>query len=56
MEMARRMGISQPLVSSWECGRLTPSIWDVTKIESVCSAEPGEILMQIAYPKGGARG
>jgi len=56
MELARRMGVSQPLVSSWECGRLTPSIWDVTKMESVLSVGAGEMLMQIAYPKANRDG
>lgn len=51
MELARRLGVSQPLVSSWECGRLTPSIWDITRLESVLSTEQGEMLLQIAYPK-----
>jgi transcriptional regulator with XRE-family HTH domain len=51
MELARRLGISQPLISSWECGRLTPSIYDITRLESVLGTELGEILLQIAYPK-----
>lgn len=51
MELARRLGISQPLISSWECGRLTPSIYDVTKLEMVLGTNNGEILLQIAYPK-----
>lgn len=52
MELARRLGISQPLVSAWECGRLTPSIWDISRLENVLSSERGEILLQIAYPNG----
>jgi len=51
VELARRLGVSQPLVSSWECGRVTPSIIDVANLEKTMETEPGEMLFQIAYPK-----
>jgi hypothetical protein len=38
-------------VSSWECGRVTPSIIDVANLEKTMETEPGEMLFQIAYPK-----
>jgi transcriptional regulator with XRE-family HTH domain len=51
VELARRLGVSQPLVSSWECGRVTPSIIDIATLEKTLDTEPGEMLFQIAYPK-----
>lgn len=50
-ELARQLGISQPLVSSWECGRVTPSIVDIRNIEQALRTEQGEMLFQIAYPR-----
>jgi transcriptional regulator with XRE-family HTH domain len=51
VELARSLGVSQPLVSSWECGRVTPSIVDIVSIETALNTEPGEMLFQIGYPK-----
>ena len=51
VELARQLNVSQPLVSSWECGRVTPSIYDVATLERVLKTEVGEMFFQIAYPK-----
>ena len=50
-ELARRLGVSQPLVSSWESGRITLGIKDIVAIEQVLELDEGSMLMQIAYPK-----
>lgn len=50
-ELARQLNVSQPLVSSWECGRVTPSIYDIAVLERVLKTECGEMFFQIAYPK-----
>jgi transcriptional regulator with XRE-family HTH domain len=49
VEVARRLDVSQPLVSSWECGRVTPGINDVRRLEKLFNTEPGEMLFKIAY-------
>lgn len=49
--LAELLGISQPLVSSWECGKVTPGIDDVANIERVLHAPQGSLLFAIAYPK-----
>jgi transcriptional regulator with XRE-family HTH domain len=49
-ELARRLGVSQPLVSSWESGRITLGIEDVVAIEEALQMDEGTILMPLAYP------
>ena len=50
-ELARRLGVSQPLVSSWESGRITLGVEDIVAIENALEIEEGSLLMPIAYPK-----
>jgi transcriptional regulator with XRE-family HTH domain len=49
-ELARRLGVSQPLVSSWESGRIKLGIEDAVAIELALDLEPGWVLFSIAYP------
>ena len=51
MRLADLMKVSQPLVSSWECGKVTPSIDDIVGIETALHLEQGSLLFAIAYPK-----
>jgi transcriptional regulator with XRE-family HTH domain len=53
MRLAQLLGISQPLVSSWECGKVTPGIDDVARIETVLGVNRGGLLLPIAYPVAG---
>ena len=54
MRLAQLLGISQPLVSSWECGKVMPGIDDVARIESALGVTRGALLLSIAYPTEGA--
>lgn len=49
-KLAQLLSVSQPLVSSWECGKVTPGIDDVANIETVLNYPQGELLFRIAYP------
>lgn len=49
-ELAKQLGVSQPLVSSWESGRITMSIEDVVAVEKALDYEEGGMLSLIAYP------
>lgn len=51
VQVAGLLDVSQPLVSSWECGRVMPSIKDVRRLEELFNTEPGEMFYQIAYPQ-----
>ncbi len=48
--LALLMNASQPLVSAWECGKVTPAIDDVVAIEKALGCEQGSLLFAIAYP------
>tara|TARA_R110000822_G_scaffold121075_1_gene254789 strand:- start:10470 stop:10718 length:249 start_codon:yes stop_codon:yes gene_type:complete len=50
IKLAQLLGISQPLVSSWECQKVTPGIDDVARIEGVLGVARGSLLFAIAYP------
>ena len=50
IRLAQLLVISQPLVSAWECGKVTPGIDDVARIEQVLDTEQGSLLFAIAYP------
>ncbi len=49
-KLAVLMGASQPLISAWECGKVTPGIDDIVAIENALDVERGSLLMAIAYP------
>lgn len=49
-KLAVLMGASQPLVSAWECGKVTPGIDDIVAIETALNVEQGSLLFAIAYP------
>lgn len=49
VRMADLLGISQPLVSSWECGKVTPGIDDLARIEQVLGVDKGTLFVAIAY-------
>jgi transcriptional regulator with XRE-family HTH domain len=49
-ELARRLGVSQPLVSSWESGRITLGVQDIVAIEEALEIDQGAILYPVAYP------
>lgn len=51
VRMASLLGISQPLVSSWECGKVTPGLDDVARIEQVLGVARGSLFVSIAYGK-----
>ena len=50
MKLAELMGVSQPLVSSWECGKVTPAIDDIVAIEKALCLEQSSLLFAVAYP------
>ena len=47
VELSNRLQVSQPLVSSWECGRVTVGIDDVLNIEAALGLSRGSLLLQI---------
>lgn len=49
IKLAELLGVSQPLVSSWECGKVTPGIDDIARIEIALNFPQGELLFAIAY-------
>jgi ribosome-binding protein aMBF1 (putative translation factor) len=51
MRLAELCGVSQPLVSSWECGKVTPNIDDLVAVEEALHIEEGTLVLSIAYPK-----
>jgi ribosome-binding protein aMBF1 (putative translation factor) len=51
MRLAELCGVSQPLVSSWECGKVTPNIDDLVAVEEALQIEEGTLILSIAYPK-----
>jgi ribosome-binding protein aMBF1 (putative translation factor) len=46
--LSQRMGVSQPLISSWENGRTCPSIEDVVAIEKALQLNPCDLVTKIA--------
>ena len=50
MKLAELLSVSQPLVSSWECGKVTAAIDDLVAIERVLDMPAGELLLAVAYP------
>lgn len=50
VELAKRLTVSQPLVSAWECGKVIPCIDDIVAIERALKVAKGRILMKVAYP------
>jgi transcriptional regulator with XRE-family HTH domain len=48
IELSNRLKVSQPLISSWECGRVTVGIEDVLNIESALGLPKGTLLSKIA--------
>lgn len=50
MQLASLVGASQPLVSSWECGKVTPGIDDIVGVEQALDLPAGCLIMSIAYP------
>ena len=50
-KLAMLMNSSQPLVSAWECGKVTPGIDDVCAIEVALGVEQGSLLFAIAFPE-----
>jgi transcriptional regulator with XRE-family HTH domain len=51
IKLAQLMGASQPLVSAWECGKVTPGIDDIVAIETALHVEQGSLLFACAYEK-----
>ncbi len=49
MRLAEMMNVSQPLVSSWECGKVTPAIDDIVAIEKALCLRQSSLLLAIAY-------
>lgn len=49
VRMAELLGISQPLVSSWECGKVTPGLDDLARIEQVLGVDKGSLFVAICY-------
>ena len=49
-QLAVALSVSQPLVSSWECGKVTPGIDDLVAIESALAMPEGSLILAIAYP------
>ena len=49
--LAKLLGVSQPLVSSWECGKVTAGLDDLCAIEKVLGIKDGELVFNIAYER-----
>jgi len=47
--LADLLGVSQPLVSSWECGKVTAGLDDLCAIEDVLGIVKGELVLAIIY-------
>ena len=47
--LAELLGVSQPLVSSWECGKVTAGLDDLVAIEDVLGIVKGELVLAIIY-------
>lgn len=45
--LSQKMGVSQPLISSWENARTCPSIEDVIAIEKALQLQQGSLAMSI---------
>lgn len=56
MQLASLVGASQPLVSSWECGKVTPGIDDLVSVETALDLPAGYLIMGIAYPSSSGEG
>jgi transcriptional regulator with XRE-family HTH domain len=49
--LAQLLGVSQPLVSSWECGKVTAGLDDICAIEKVLGVVKGELVFAIIHDK-----
>jgi len=49
--LAELLGVSQPLVSSWECGKVTAGLDDICAIEKVLGVVKGELVLAIIHDK-----
>jgi len=49
--LAELLGVSQPLVSSWECGKVTAGLDDLCAIEKVLGITKGELVLAIIHDK-----
>lgn len=49
LALANSLGISQPLVSAWECGKIAPSVEDLVGIEQVLGLAKGTVILEVAY-------
>ena len=47
--LAELLGVSQPLVSSWECGKVTAGLDDLVAIEKVLGITKGELVLAVIY-------
>jgi len=47
--LAELLGVSQPLVSSWECGKVTAGLDDLVAIEKVLGIVKGELVLAVIY-------
>ena len=47
--LADLLGVSQPLVSSWECGKVTAGLDDLCAIEKVLGVVKGELVLAIIH-------
>jgi len=48
-ELSKRIGVTQPLVSSWEHGKSIPSLHQLVAIEQSLLLAQGELILGIAY-------
>jgi len=48
-ELSKRIGVTQPLVSSWEHGKSIPSLHQLVAIEQSLLLAQGELILSIAY-------
>jgi transcriptional regulator with XRE-family HTH domain len=46
--LASQIGVSQPLVSAWECGKIAPSVEDLINIEEALGIDRGTLYFEIA--------
>lgn len=51
--LAVKVGVSQPLISAWERGKVAPSVEDLVAIEEALELQRGELILEVAY--GGSK-
>jgi transcriptional regulator with XRE-family HTH domain len=51
--LASKVGVSQPLISAWERGKVAPSVEDLVAIELALGLDRGQLILEVAYGGSG---